>query len=290
MQSIAVLLTCFNRKEKTISALEGVFDAQKTVKNELTIQVYLTDDGCSDGTADSVRQKFPEVNILQGSGELYWAGGMRNSWSEAIKGDYDGYLLLNDDTETYLSLFTELINTNKYCLNEFEQGGIYIGSTLDKKTQKLSYGGAVFTNKSMAHYKKVIPNQTTPQECELGNANIMLVSKNVVNKIGMLSKDYVHGLADFDYTLRAKKAGFPVLITNNFLGDCTNDHSDTYERFAKLPLGKRYKMLNNPVGLDFKSHLAYMKNHFPYRLPFVFFAGYFKLFFPKFYVNKRLNG
>ncbi len=289
MQRVAILLTCFNRKEKTLSALKGVFDAQKEFKNELDLIVYLTDDGCTDGTGEAVRARFPEVKVLLGNGHLYWAGGMRNSWSKALQGNYDGYLLLNDDTETYTSLFTELFVTHSYCLKKYGQGGIYIGSTLDKETQKLSYGGAVFTNKVMAHYVKVIPNKSEPQECELGNANIMLVHKDAVNKIGMLSKGYVHGLADFDYTLKAKKAGVPVLITPNFLGDCTNDHSDTYQRFAKLPFGKRLKMLYNPVGLDFKSHLAYMKNHFPYRLPFVFLMGYLKVLFPNFYLNKRLK-
>lgn len=289
MQRIAILLTCFNRKEKTLTALSDIYEAEKAFKTNIDFKVYLTDDGCTDGTGDAVHEKFPEVIVLEGTGELYWAGGMRNSWREALKKNYDAYLLLNDDTHTYACLFQELFTTHNYCLNKYEQGGIYIGSTRDNQTQKLSYGGAVFINKAKAHYVKVIPNGLEPQECELGNANIMLVHKDAVDKIGMLSEGYVHGLADFDYTLKAKKAGVPVLIAANFLGDCTNDHSDTYQRFAKLPFGKRLKMLYNPIGLDFKSHLAYMKNHFPYRLPFVFIMGYFKVFFPKFYVNKRLN-
>ncbi len=289
MQHIAVLLTCFNRKEKTLHALNCVYTAHRLVENSIVITIYLTDDGSTDGTGDAVRENFPEIKVLQGNGELYWAGGMRNSWKAALKDGYDAYLLLNDDTETYETLFTELLETHTYCLNKYNQGGVYIGSTIDKLTNKPSYGGSIFTNKFLAKYKKVIPNGRTPQECELGNANILLAHKDAVGEIGILSEGYVHGMADFDYTLKAKKKNVPVFITPNFLGACTNDHTDTYSRFSKLPLKERMKMLKNPVGLDFKSHLEYMKNHFPYRLPIFYFMGWFKVLFPKFYLKVILK-
>lgn len=285
MQRIAILFTCFNRKEKSLSALKLVFEAYDLVKKDLNITIYLTDDGSTDGTGDAVRKNFPKVKVLQGTGELYWAGGMRNSWKAAIKGDYDAYLLMNDDTEPYPSLFTELLQTHSYCLDKNGVGGVYVGSTLDKVTNRLSYGGSVFTNRFLAKYKKVIPNGVSPQECELGNANILLTHKDAVIKIGILSEGYIHGMADFDYTLKAVKKKVPVYITPNFLGNCTNDHSDTFARFSKLSLKERKNMLLNPVGLDFKSHLQYMKSHFPYRLPIFFLMGWFKVLFPKIYIK-----
>jgi len=286
---VAILYTCFNRKDKTLSSLKHLYEALDNSKQHISISVYLTDDNSSDGTSKAVTSQFSEVKILKGDGELFWAGGMRNSWGEALKRDYDAYLLLNDDTETFSSLFNELLETHSYSIEKYGKGGIYIGSTKDKQTQKLSYGGAIFTNKIMAKYIKVIPNGQTPQECELGNANIMMVHKDVVSKIGILSKGYVHGLADFDYTLKAGKTDIPIIITPNYLGNCTNDHSDKYQKFSKLSLVKRWKMLHNPIGLDFKSQLIYMKNNFPYRFPFVFIMGYFKVLFPTIYVRRRLK-
>ena len=286
MRTIAVLFTCFNRKDKTLSALKSVFDAHNLVKDTITIKVYLTDDGSTDGTGDAVRSIYPEVNVLQGNGQLYWAGGMRNSWKAALTNQYDAYLLLNDDTDVNNTLFEELVKTHTYCINTYQQGGLYIGSTIDELTQNLSYGGYVFTNKFLAKYKKVIPNEKHPQECELGNANILLAHKDAVEKIGMLSEGYAHGMADFDYTLKAKKSKVPVLITTNVLGTCTNDHTNPYLTFHQLPLKERIKKLYHPVGLDFKSQLNYMKRNFLYRLPFVYIAGWLKVLFPKFYFNK----
>ena len=105
MMRFAALFTCFNRKEKTLEALSNLYTSYKKNGSEFSMAVYLTDDGSTDGTYDAVKQKFPEVKLLKGNGSLYWAGGMRNSWNEAIKKDYDAFLLLNDDTNISENLF-----------------------------------------------------------------------------------------------------------------------------------------------------------------------------------------
>ena len=247
----------------------------------------------SDGTTEAVRKNYPKVNVLQGTGELYWAGGMRNSWNAALKGNYDGYLLLNDDTEIYTNALEELLTTHNFSVKSFDLGGIYVGTTKDKESNKLTYGGNVLTNRFLAKYKRVIPNDKIPQECELGNANIMLVSKEVIDKIGILTKGFAHGLADFDYTLKAKKNKIPVLITPSVLGICTYDHTNPYITFHELTFKERLKKLYSPIGLDFKSNILYMSRNFPIRLPFVLILGYFKVLFPKFYfkyfVKKRID-
>ena len=283
MQSIAVLLTCFNRKDKTLNALSHLFKVSEHSEHPINLTIYLTDDGSSDGTSEAVKTNFPEIIVLKGTGELFWAGGMRNSWNAALKEKFDGYLLLNDDTDVFENMFIELFNTHKYCLENYRKPGIYIGSTIHPHTKKLTYGGSVITNKFFAKSIRLTPNQKEPQECELGNANIMLVHNEVVQKIGILSEKYIHGLADYDYTLMAKKNEIPVLITPNYLGNCNNDNLNPYNNFHNLTLNQRVNTLYNPIGLDFKSNLQYMKRNFPLRLPFVFIAGWFKVLFPKIY-------
>lgn len=289
MRKIAVLLTCFNRKEKTMEALEYMYNAFNSIENSISINVYLTDDGSTDGTGDAVRLKYPEIKVLPGNGHLYWAGGMRNSWNEALKNKYDAYLLLNDDTFTYDILFKELFETHNYCIETFGKTGIYIGSNINPKTKKLSYGGSVFTNKFLGKYVKLVPNNNTPQKCELGNANIMLVTKEVIEKIGILNSGFVHGLADFDYTMMAVKNKIPVLITPNYLGECLNENRNPYVDFHDLNLKKRIQVLKSPVGLDFKSNLLYNRRNFPFRYPIVFVVGWLKVLLPKVYSSLRFK-
>lgn len=283
---IAVLLTCHNRKDKTISSLKSLFQAVQEYKENLEIKVYLTDDASTDGTKESVSEKYPQVQILSGTGNLFWANGMINSWNQAVSDyDYDGYLLLNDDTNVFSSIFKEISDSNKECLSLYNTEGVYVGTTIDDSTKKITYGGSLFTNKFLYTYKRLIPNGKT-QKCHLGNANIMYVSKNAYSKVGGLSKGYAHGVADYDYTLKCIKKNIPVLIMPNINGYCDYDHSDLYHNFDKKSLKERIAYLKSPLGIDFKSRLLYMRKFFPLRFPLFYIVGYLKVFFPKFYVNR----
>src|ERR1044072_5261743 len=103
MKKIAVLLTCFNRKEKTLTCLDALKKAIGALSFDVSVAIYLVDDGSTDGTAASVLSRFPEVNLIHGSGNLFWAGGMRLAWETALKAEMDYFLLLNDDTYLYES-------------------------------------------------------------------------------------------------------------------------------------------------------------------------------------------
>ena len=73
MKHIATIITCHNRKEKTISSLQHLYAAKErydsTSEEKLDIVVYMTDDNCTDGTSEAVRNAFPdkEIHIQQHS-------------------------------------------------------------------------------------------------------------------------------------------------------------------------------------------------------------------------------
>ncbi|WP_318308101.1 glycosyltransferase family 2 protein [Flagellimonas crocea] len=286
MENLAVLLTCHNRKNKTIRSLESLKKAHNAFKGDLKITVYLTDDGSTDGTADAVKNKFPDTVVLQGNGNLFWANGMINSWAEAVKHEHDSYLLLNDDTFLLENVFGDFSEAQKYAVEKFGQKGVYIGSTKDPDTGKLSYGGGRLMSKFMYRFKILEPNGSF-QECDLGNANIMFVDRSVVEQVGILSKGYEHGLADYDYTLKCRKKDIPVLVTRNYCGLCERDNKGLYHNFESKSLKERIEHLYKPTGIAFKSRLLFMRRFFPYRVPFFFVMGWFKVLFPNLYVKMR---
>jgi glycosyltransferase involved in cell wall biosynthesis len=110
-------MTCHNRKLKTLLTLESLF--KQTLTSEIALSVYLVDDGSTDGTSEGVQQKYPQVKLFSGDGNLFWNGGMRIAFSEAMKDEPDYYLWLNDDTV----LAPEALNTLLATSGElFEQG------------------------------------------------------------------------------------------------------------------------------------------------------------------------
>ncbi|MET1260756.1 glycosyltransferase family 2 protein [Flagellimonas sp. DF-77] len=289
MKDIAVLVTCHNRKEKTLECLERLFQAREFSSNngqDSTLTIYLTDDGSSDGTAKAVASRFPQSKIIKGSGNLFWANGMISSWEAALKNRHGFYLLLNDDTQVYEDVLEHLAKAHEYCLRTYGKPGIYIGATENKEDHQLTYSGAVVTNYILASIRVVRPDGHNFQRCDFGNANIMLVPAEVVDRIGILSKGYTHGKADYDYTMKAKKADIPSLICPVVLGHCAFDHDHSYVGWEKMTYAERKKSLFSPKGVDFRSQLKFNKKFFPLRYPLVWLSGYFKIMFPKFYLKR----
>ena len=277
-KNIAVLLTCFNRKEKTLACLKSFSEADKP--KGYKFDIFLVDDGSTDGTSKSVEENYPNVQIIKGSGKLFWAGGMRLAWRTAIeRKNYDAFLLLNDDVILYNDFLKTIINTNEYSLNESKKTGIYTVATIDDKTNKTTYGGYKIRINHLIVRSDLLSPKNIPQKCELTNANILWISKETVNTIGIFDERYTHGIADFDYSLNAIKKGIPVYLAPNFGGICLHDHGRPWKP-NNVPLKKRIAFLKSPKGIAYEEYLYYIKKHFPLFLPYSFVMLWMKIFFP----------
>ena len=176
---IAVLLTTYNRKQKTLTCLESVH--KQALPKNIEIEIFLTDDASADGTAEAVNILHPEVHVFHGSGSLFWAGGMRATWHQALQTNADHFLLLNDDTVLYEHALSILIKS----IDMYHKPAVCIGSTVDNSTGKLSYGGSRLRSlKRWSGYP--VHSKTNYLHCDFGNANIMLVPRKIVDSIGIL--------------------------------------------------------------------------------------------------------
>lgn len=295
MKNIAVLMTCYNRKIKTLSCLDSLLVAYDIHSSQINMTVFLTDDSSTDGTKEAVEDRgYPfTVIMLSGTGQLYWNGGMIKSWNAALQSeDFDGFLLLNDDAVVLEVFWKELLNADEVSVREYGKRGIYVGSTYDSKTNKFTYGGFNFTNNLTLRDEYVLPDGKTYQLCQCAHGNITYVSKDVVDCLGIFCDKYIHGGTDHDYSYLAYKAGFPILVLPNYAGICENDHKeDGYADFLEMTLRERLDYLQSPFGFNLHNTLLFQKRCFPYRYPFVWITGYLKALFPKTYFRlyKRLR-
>lgn len=294
MNRIAVLLTCFNRKDKTVKCLSKMYEAvdsynKRNKLHPICVEVFLVDDGCTDGTAEEVQSRFysKSLKIIKGDGTLFWAGGMRRAWAEAHKrhSEWTFYLLLNDDTYVFPNLFDELFQAHKYSIANFQIPGIYSGITrTETPPYQMTYGGSVWTNKWKGLIKMVAPTGT-PQICDMVNANILMIHTSVVDVIGMFSADYQHCIADYDYGIRARKKILPVLVTAGFCGVCENDHqtpAEIAERIINMTLKERIAYFQHPIHSN-KDYLRFISNTSPIRLPIVWFGRWLNVYCPRLY-------
>jgi len=273
---IAVLITCYNRKQKTLAFLESLAKQEAFKKSDTDI--FLLDDGSSDGTGIAVKEKYPFVKIVEGTGNLFWAGGMRAIWKHAMSVDnYGLFLLFNDDVVLFDNAFGNLIMRYKE-LNK--KGVILIGSTMSAETKKITYGGMLFHNLKRWDCYRAIPDDKEFTPCPCGNANVLLVDRATVESIGVFSDAYTHSYADFDYTLTAYKKGIDVLIAPGYYAYCEDDHGVNWLSGKYNSLKKRIEYLYSPKGLAYKEHLYFMKKHFPADYAMSFAKLWLKTLFP----------
>lgn len=293
--SIAVILTCFNRKEKTVKCLRHLFAAANQYNTEqaggaeVHLSIFLTDDGCTDGTADAVREvcKGHEVHILQGDGKCYWAGGMRLAWNEALrtKEKWQFYLLVNDDTFVNEGCFDLLLEAHRHSISHYGRAGIYSGITCDtNNSDTITYGGYVWTNFLLGRDRLLTPTGK-PQMCDKANSNIMLVEATVVSEAGIFWDGFDHGCADYDYSMTARRKGIPVLVTPQVCGRCEYDHHSEEklkEKILGMTLQQRKEFFANPLHSS-KDVLRLKRRNTPLRYPLGVAGRLLNLYLPRLY-------
>ena len=269
LKDIAVLITCFNRRETTLQCLRRL--REQVVPSGYSIRVVLTDDGSSDGTGDAVRREFPAATVLHGDGHQYWVGGTLMAWDAARPADF--YRWLNDDVTLRPGAIQSLIEVHEASANP---AAIAVGATCDPDRGKTCTGGMHRTN---WYNVRVMEPTDAVQMCDSINGNIVLVPRAAEERIGVLDSTYTHFFADGDYGLRARKNGLPVLLAPGHLGECRLNPLANSSFDATLSAAQRWKKMFGPKGYrPPKQWWTFVRAHAPrpkvlfWAMPYALFA------------------
>jgi GT2 family glycosyltransferase len=280
--TVGVLLTCHNRKDKTLACLASFYEAIKP--NNLHFEIFLVDDGSIDGTASSVAIEYPTVNLIKGTGNLFWNQGMRLAWIKALENNlnYDFFLWLNDDCFMFKDALSHLFN----CFNEYkninDKNSLIIGACKESnKSDIFSYGLRI--------NEKIIKPNGTFQTGNMMNGNLVLIPNIIYKKIGILSNNYTHAMGDHDYGLRAIEAGFDLVLTKSYVAVCESNKNLPGWCNPNISLKKRWKLLHTPLGLNINEYKIFIKRFWPHNYLFSIVKIYFRCFFPSLYAKIKSN-
>jgi GT2 family glycosyltransferase len=255
MVHIAVLMACHNRKAQTLRCLQNLFN-QKSLDETFTLQVYLVDDGSTDGTGKAVADIYPKVKVIEGSGDLFWNRGMHTAWKAAALHDHDCYLWLNDDTELYQDALIHMLEAGR----QTNFGSIICGSIESPTVKgKLTYGGGYLRNNQ---YVSNYPSGKV-EACEIMNGNCVLIPQSVFSVVGNLDWKFVHAIGDNDYGLRALRAGIVTYTTGYFIASCAQNEQVPKWCLPKTKITDRIKNLYSPLSYSHPwEYFVYEKRHF----------------------------
>lgn len=243
----------------TLSCLQALFLNRKS--NSVRLDAVLVDDGSSDGTVDAVKGNFPLVKIEYGDGSLFWNRGMHRAQEVAMRALPDFVLWLNDDTMLSEDALDRLLSAYEQLSRKVGHAVIVVGATVDRITKNLTYAGMerVSAIRPLQFRKVWHPEET--RECQAMNGNIVLIPRQIVERLNNLDPVYEHAMGDIDYALRARAAGFRIFVAGGVMGYCSNNPVAGTEADRDLPFRARWKKLMGPKGLPPRSWLHFTSRH-----------------------------
>lgn len=227
--TIYIVIPVHNRLDATRECL-----ASLSCQTYTHFKVVLVDDGSTDGTCDYVRNSHPDVVVLEGGGNLWWTGatnlGVRYALDHSKEGDY--ILTLNNDTvlpDAYLDTILSLSRQVPKGLI----GSIAVDS--DRKDVVIDGGARIHWFSGKFRKLKIQPRNGI--DLSFYAVSVLpgrgtLIPKHVFDKIGLYdANNFPHYAADYDFSLRAYKAGFSLVLhpscylyTNTKLTGISNVH------------------------------------------------------------------
>ncbi|QUS59311.1 glycosyltransferase family 2 protein [Synechocystis sp. PCC 7339] len=240
--SVFIIIPVYNRREitlKCLNILKGNGDLDK-------YHVVVVDDGSIDGTSQAIAEKYPQIIILQGDGNLWWAGAIRMGMEYACKKGAEYIIWLNDDCFPKQGT----INTLLFLCNQ--NHNLMIGSQcIDPETTEPSYAG-ISTKRKFFKTLNCPPKSVI--KCDALNGNLVCFHKKIVDKIGYPdSQKLPHHLADFVYTNNAFKKNFELVIHGDAISFCSKNPINVSWLYSKKSFKEHWQ------GLFLKKSPSYWK-------------------------------
>lgn len=270
LPKVSILLVNYNQPEVTYACLQSIGHLKY-----LNYEVWVVDNNSN--TEKRINPAlFPDVNYIQSETNLGFAGG-NNLAIKQCTGDY--ILLLNNDTEVEPELLETLLDT----YDKHPDAGIVSTKIVFHQTNILQYAGTGAINPLTCRgntngYKETDQGQYDHvRKTDLSHGACMMIKREVIEKIGLLSEEFFLYYEEYDFCEMAKKAGFEIYYN----GLCKVYHKESVSVGKLSPL-KSYYMSKNRV--------LFAKRNFKGWQKVISIAYYYLLALPKNVLAESLKG
>ena len=166
-----------------------------------------------------IEVEFPEIILLHGDGNLWWTGatnmGVRYALAKVNQGDY--ILTLNDDTTFRSDYLKALLDTTlkhpKSLIGSISISNIDESTVIDAGVH-INWLTAKYTNMAKGrNYNDILRDDSLLQKVDVLPGRGTLIPIEVFRKIGLYDfKNLPHYGADYEFSHRAKKSGYKLLV------------------------------------------------------------------------------
>lgn len=269
---VAAVMTCFNRKEKTINSIK-----QLSMNKNIEFTFIVVDDNSSDGTDQALNEMKNDYKIIikKGNGSSFYTGGMRIGLKYLLEQaeQYDYVLLFNDDVEFYKNSVYDLVEQEK------KKHGVMVGVCCGS-TGTMTYGAVKYLKGMNVKYTKMPLGSS--KSADTFCANCVLIPWAIFKKTGNMDEHYSHSFGDFDYGFSIRREGFNIFTGEKYVGVCDWNGVEKTWRDSTLPRITRLKKKESVKGLPRREWFYYLHKNFGITKAIIFsITPYIKLIMGK---------
>lgn len=198
---VAIILLNYNNSKDTIECIDSIKNNEK----KINYRIILVDNNSNKNDVN-ILKNIKNIDLILRNINDGFANGNNEGIKYAIdKYDPDFILLLNNDTIVTENSIYELIS------NSDSKSGIITCKLMNyyKKNEVDCFGGRINWLKVIGDFNYIYL-ENDEKYCYLSSGACMLISKKVINSIGLLSSDYFMYYEDLDYSYRVIKNGFRI--------------------------------------------------------------------------------
>ncbi|TKJ40288.1 hypothetical protein CEE37_08145 [candidate division LCP-89 bacterium B3_LCP] len=204
---VAIIIVNWNRRDDTLECLESLSSI-----NYGNYRIVLVDNGSDDGSIEAVRDEHPEVKIIEAGENLRFAGGNNLGLNAISADDDDFYLLLNNDTTVEPDFLSHLVAAAA----DSSIGIVGPKILYHDRPDVIWFAGGIIKPAwgYVRHFGLRQPDDGSfdePRWVSFLTGCCILISKNVIFKVGLLDEGFYLYSEDADYCLRTAKTGFKLV-------------------------------------------------------------------------------
>jgi GT2 family glycosyltransferase len=208
---LSVIIVNWNTKDFLLQCLESVYQSLKGKE----IEVFVVDNGSTDGSSTAVKERFPKVKFVQNDINLGFARANNQALTLAA-GKH--LLLLNPDTEAKEGAIEKLLS---FMVGHPESGAagaqlLNLDGSKQNSIAKFPSLATELLNKSLLRwlFPEAFPGKerdySQPIEVDSVIGACMMIRRDAMAQVGLLDEDYFLFLEETDWCYRMKRAGWKI--------------------------------------------------------------------------------
>ena len=98
--------------------------------------------------------------------------------------------------------------------------------------------------------------------CDTFNANCVLIPWEIFLELDNIDNKYTHSIGDFDYGFEARKKGYAIKVSDEYVGVCPDNPVNNSWRNVNFTRKKRIQLKESPKGLPFNEYFHYLNKQY----------------------------